>query len=187
MDGAGSAAADAVILRFLALLLLGWVGGFVIFVLGQGQPADLRATDAIVVLTGGPGRLTRGLALLEAGRAKRMFVSGVGRQVLPAELAYANNAPEQLFACCVDLGHEAVDTRSNGPEVAHWVKRHGYRSVRLITTDWHMPRARFELSRSLDPSVQVVPDAVRSNPAINALISEYNKYLLRRVAVVFGI
>jgi len=176
-----------VILRLAALLLLGWAVGFVIFVLGQGQPADLRPTDAIVVLTGGPGRLTRGLSLLQAGRAKRMFVSGVGRQVLPAELAYANNAPERLFACCIDLGFEAVDTRSNGPEVARWVKRHGYRTVRLITTDWHMPRARFELSRSLDPTVQVVPDAVRSNPAMTALLSEYDKYLLRRVAVLFGI
>jgi uncharacterized SAM-binding protein YcdF (DUF218 family) len=176
-----------VILRLAALLLLGWAVGFVIFVLGQGQPADLRPTDAIVVLTGGPGRLARGLEVLEAGRAKRMFVSGVGREVLPAELAYANNAPERLFACCVDLGFEAVDTRSNGPEVARWVKRHHYRSVRLITTDWHMPRARFELSRSLDPTVQVVPDAVRSSPAMTALLSEYDKYLLRRVAVVLGI
>ena len=175
------------ILRLAALLLLGWAVGFVIFVLGQGQPADLRPTDAIVVLTGGPGRLARGLEVLEAGRAKRMFVSGVGREVLPAELAYANNAPERLFACCVDLGFEAVDTRSNGPEVARWVKRHHYRSVRLITTDWHMPRARFELSRSLDPTVQVVPDAVRSSPAMTALLSEYDKYLLRRVAVVLGI
>ncbi len=175
------------ILRLVALLLLCWAAGFVIFVLGQGQPADLRPTDAIVVLTGGPGRLTRGLELLQAGRAKRMFVSGVGREVLPAELAFANNAPEPLFACCVDLGHEAVDTRSNGLEVAHWVKRHRYRSVRLITTDWHMPRARFELSRSLDPSVEVVPDAVRSNPAITGLVGEYDKYLLRRFAVFLGI
>jgi uncharacterized SAM-binding protein YcdF (DUF218 family) len=159
----------------------------VIFVLGQGRPADERPTDAIVVLTGGPGRLARGLSLLQAGRAKRMFISGVGRDVLPAELAYANNAPEPLFACCIDLGREAVDTRSNGFEVAHWVARHHYRSVRLITTDWHMPRARFELSRSLDPKVEVVPDAVRSNPAMTALLSEYDKYLLRRVAVVFGI
>jgi uncharacterized SAM-binding protein YcdF (DUF218 family) len=176
-----------VILRFVALLLLGWAGGFVVFVLGQGQPADVRPTDAIVVLTGGPGRLARGLSLLEAGRAKRMFISGVGREVLPAELAYANNAPEQLFHCCIDLGFEAVDTRSNGLEVARWVARHHYRSVRLITTDWHMPRARFELSRSLDPKVEVVPDAVRSSPAMTGLLGEYNKYLLRRVAVVFGI
>lgn len=175
------------ILRLLALLLLAWVGGFVVFVLGQGRPADDRSTDAIVVLTGAPGRLTRGLSLLEAGRAKRMFISGVGRDVLPAELAYANKAPEQLFACCIDLGREAVDTRSNGLEVARWVARHHYRTVRLITTDWHMPRARFELSRSLDPRVEVLPDAVRSNPALLGLIGEYDKYLLRRIAVVFGI
>jgi uncharacterized SAM-binding protein YcdF (DUF218 family) len=176
-----------VILRLAALLLLGWVGGFIIFVLGQGQPADARLTDAIVVLTGGPGRLARGLSLLEAGRAQRMFISGVGRDVLPAELAYANNAPERLFACCIDLGREAVDTRSNGAEVARWVARHHYRTVRLITTDWHMPRARFELSRSLDPQVEVLPDSVRSSPALLALVSEYDKYLLRRVAVVFGL
>jgi len=176
-----------VILRLIALLLLCWVAGFVIFLLGQGRPADVRSTDAVVVLTGGPGRLGRGLSLLEAGRAKRMFISGVGRDVLPAELAFANNAPEQLFACCIDLGREAVDTRSNGPEVARWVARHHYRTVRLITTDWHMPRARFELSRSLDPKVEVIPDAVRSSPAITAVFGEYNKYLLRRFAVLLGI
>jgi uncharacterized SAM-binding protein YcdF (DUF218 family) len=176
-----------VILRIAALLLLLWVVGFIIFVLGQGQPADVRPTDAIVVLTGGPGRLTRGLALLEAHRAQRMFISGVGRDVRPVELAFANKAPEQLFACCIDLGHEAVDTRSNGPEVAHWVARHHYRSVRLITTDWHMPRARYELSRSLDPNVQVVPDAVRSSPTIGAVIDEYHKYLLRRFVGILGL
>jgi uncharacterized SAM-binding protein YcdF (DUF218 family) len=176
-----------IFLRFLALLLLAWAGGFIIFVVGQGRPADLRPTDAIVVLTGGPGRLARGLELLKAGRARRMFISGVDRAVRPVELARASDAPDRLFACCIDLGRQAVDTRSNAVEVAQWVARHRYQSIRLITTDWHMPRARLELARVLDRRVAVVPDAVRSNPPLRAVIGEYDKYLLRRFSILFGI
>ena len=58
-------------------------------------------------------------------------------------------ADDALFGCCVDLGRESVDTRSNAEEVARWVDKRKFRSVRLVTTDWHMPRARFEISRQL--------------------------------------
>ena len=96
-------------------------------------------------------------------------------------------APASLFDCCIDLGQEAIDTRSNGAESAAWVKKHGYRSVRLVTTDWHMRRARFELDQALPPEVTIVSDAVRSEPDLNILFREYHKYLLRRIAVLFGI
>ena len=60
-------------------------------------------------------------------------------------------------------------------------------SVRLVTTDWHMPRARFEIARQLPDGVKLVGDAVESNPRFTQLFTEYNKYLLRRFAVVLGI
>ncbi len=116
-----------------------------------------------------------------------MLVSGVDRAVHTADLAnhYPGSAP--LFKCCIDLGHEAVDTRSNAEEVAQWLKARHLRSVRLVTTDWHMPRARFELSRQLGGSVPILEDAVQSNPSVEQLFMEYNKYLLRRAAVIVGI
>src|SRR3546814_9682640 len=108
------------------------------------------------VMTGGPRRVGRCVDLLRAGRAKRLLVSGVARTVRPHELALTVDAPPSLFECCVDLGREAVDTRSNADETAKWVKRRGYRSIRLVTSAWHMPRARLELSARLDDDVLIV-------------------------------
>jgi uncharacterized SAM-binding protein YcdF (DUF218 family) len=176
-----------VISRLLALLLLAYLLGYAAFTFTVPQPGDERATDAIVVLTGGPKRIERGLDLLAAGKAKRMLVSGVGVAVRPVDLAaqYPANAP--LFACCIDLGREAVDTRSNADEVATWVKRRHFRTVRLVTTDWHMPRAGFEIERQVGSAATVYEDAIESHPRFQTLFVEYNKYLLRRAAVLLGI
>ncbi len=175
------------ILRIAAGLLLAWIFGFAWFAIGLPGPADDRFTDAIVVPTGGAGRVRRGLTLLERHRARRMLVSGVDRRVRPQELSASFGAPPALIGCCVDLGRDAVDTRSNAAETAIWVRAHGYRSVRLVTTDWHMARARFEIARMLGGNVVLLPDAVPSEPGLTALLTEYNKYLLRRVTTPIGL
>lgn len=173
--------------RLLALLLLVYLLGYAAFTVLVPQPGDERATDGIVVLTGGPKRIERGLELLAAGKAKRMLVSGVATTVRAQDLAaqYPANAP--LFSCCIDLGREAVDTRSNADEVANWVRKRHFASVRLVTTDWHMPRAGFEIERQVGRSATVYEDAIESHPRFQTLFLEYNKYLLRRAAVLLGI
>jgi len=171
--------------RVLAGLGLLWLLGFVVFATTLPSPARAdQQTDAIVVLTGGPGRVQRGLAMLATGRAQRMLVSGVDRRVRPIDLAQAQHIPPALLDR-VDLGREAIDTRSNADETAAWLARHHYRSVRLVTTDWHMRRARFELKRTL-ANVEVLPDAVPSEPSLPGLLREYDKYLLRRAASLVG-
>ena len=87
------------------------------------------------------------------------------------------------FDCCVDLGSELVDTRSNAEEAKRWIERRRYKSVRLVTSDWHMRRGRYEFHRQLDKSVKIIPDAVRTEPDFMTLFGEYNKYLLRRLSV----
>ena len=173
--------------RAIAFLLLLYVLGYALFAVLLPRPAGAEQTDAIVVLTGGAKRFERGLGLLQQGKAKRMLVSGVARTVRPGELAAEYRVGEQIFTCCIDLGRESVDTRSNAEETSRWVAKNRFRSVRLITTDWHMPRARFELSRRLPGDVEVLSDAIESNPAFRTLFTEYNKYLLRRAAVLVGI
>lgn len=184
--GAARAQADIVIARLAALLLLAWALGLVVFVLNLPGPAGDQRTDAIVVLTGGKGRIERGLAELGQGHAKRMLVSGVDPAVRLIDLAKLQGAPPLLFKCCVDLGKEAVDTRTNADETARWLRRAGYKSVRLVTTDWHMPRARLELARAVGGDVIVVGDAVESAPGLLVLVKEYNKYWLRWVAARIG-
>lgn len=172
--------------RFLAVVVIAWALGFAAFMLSLGKPLEGRTTDAIVVLTGGPGRIDRGLTLMRLHAAQRMLVSGVDPDVRPAELAREYKVDESLFACCVDLGFQAVDTRSNAEETAQWVRGHGYRSVRLVTSDWHMPRARLELRHALGNGVEILGDPVRTSPRIGTLLREYHKYLLRSAAMTFG-
>ena len=173
--------------RGFVLVLLAWALGFAAFMLSLGKPLENRRTDAIVVLTGGSGRIERGLEILREGDARRMLVSGVDPDVKPRELAARHKADRKLFTCCIDLGWQAVDTRSNADETAKWVARHKYKSVRLVTSDWHMPRARLELANALDSDVELLGDSVRTHPAFETLFREYHKYLVRRVALLLGV
>lgn len=173
--------------RLISLLLLFYVLGFAWFALLLPLPAGAQKTDGIVVLTGGPGRIDRALERLEAGDAKRLLISGVDRDVKPHELAAQYDRPRALFDCCVALGFEATDTRSNAAEVAEWVARRNYKSIRLITTDWHMRRASFEISRLLNEDAVVVADAVRSQPSLRTLVREYHKFLLGLAGGLIGV
>ena len=175
------------IVRFFAVTLLAWMLGFAWFAIFLPQPLDGRPTDAIVVLTGGAGRIDRGISLLQEGAAKRMLISGVDRSVRPGELAAQYDAPQRLFSCCITLGREAIDTRSNAIETAHWLERRHFKTVRLITTDWHMRRAALELRQAVPGRLTIVYDAVPSRPSLTMLMREYNKYLLRRAAALVGI
>ncbi len=172
--------------RIFALAIISWTLGFALFAILLPRPASLVTTDAVVVPTGAQGRIARGMDMIATGRARRMLITGVDRQVRPAELAEAQGVSLRIMACCVDLGREASDTRSNGVETAAWVRRNSYKSVRLVTTDWHMRRAKFELERALGSDVTVLPDAVRSDASLVVLVREYNKYLFRRTVVLIG-
>lgn len=173
--------------RAIAFLILLYLLGYAAFVVLLPTPADGRRTDGIIVLTGGAKRIEHGIDLIRQRRAERMLISGVARTVRPSELAAQYDTDEALFECCIDLGRESVDTRSNGAETARWIERRGFDSVRLVTTDWHMPRARFELDQHLGENVEVLADPVQSDPSFRQLFTEYNKYLLRRAAVIVGI
>lgn len=172
--------------RLIGILALAWICGFGIFMLRLATPLEGAKTDAIVVLTGGKGRLDRGLALMRTKAATRMLVSGVAPAVREVELAHRYPGSARLFRCCIDLGREAVDTRSNAEETAEWVRERKYKSVRLVTSDWHMARARMELAHALGRDVEIVRDGVPSNPRLQLLIAEYHKFLLRRAALWLG-
>jgi len=173
------------IARAASLLALIYALGFVVFAvtLGKPAPADAARTDAAVVLTGASGRIEHAVDMLRQGEARRLLVAGADPSVTKADMTRRLKGRERLVRCCVDLGSESVDTRSNAEEAGRWIARHRFRSVRLITSDWHMRRARYEFRKVLGPRFVVVTDAVRSEPSFLTLFGEYNKYVLRRLAV----
>jgi len=175
------------LIRFISFLMLLYVLGYAAFAVMLPKPAGNQRTDAIVVLTGGSGRLERGFELLEHGVSRKMLISGVARTVRPQELAEVYHVDPRLLACCVTLGRESFDTRSNADEVAHWVDRRHVRSIRLVTNDLHMPRADYELRKRIGGDLEILADAVPSRPSVAAIFIEYNKYLLGRAADLIGI
>lgn len=184
----------------LALL---WLAGLVWF--ADTMPTAIAdpetRTDAIVVLTGGSQRFDAGLDLLVAGRAKKLFVSGVHQGVEIADLLHlARHAPDaptvSALACCIVLGHAADSTIGNALETASWMRREGYNSLRLVTAGYHMRRSLFEFARAM-PDMSIVanpvfPEQVKQAdwwvwPGTAALIvGEYDKYLAARLRAALG-
>lgn len=173
------------IARVGALLVLVYALGFIFFAFTLGKPAPSTAasTDAAVVLTGGSGRIEHAVDVVEKGKAKRLLVAGADPSVTKVDIVRRVPGSDKLVKCCVDLGSESVDTRSNAEEAGRWLGQHHFHSLRLITSDWHMRRARYEFEKVLGNHYVLVTDAVRTEPGFLTLFGEYNKYVLRRIAV----
>lgn len=184
--GAGVAGVGLAALGLTGLL---WLGG--LFWFAGTIPREIEdeggRTDAIVVLTGGSERLEAGFALLAAGRAETLFISGVYHTVdVRALLRLSQTAPAAL-ECCVVLGYTADDTVGNAQETARWVRAQGYHSLRLVTANYHMPRSLVEFHHAL-PDVLILPYPVqpplvrldrwwRWRGTASLIISEYDKFL----------
>lgn len=175
-------------MRLFGALLLLWAAGFAWFVLAQPGPAPLTIrTDAVVVLTGGAGRIARGIAVLSGGSAAAMFVSGVNPVVTQRQFKEASNLPADLLSCCVELGQQAQTTRGNALEVAAFVARRKARSIRLVTASYHMRRARAEVVALLPAGVELVADAVPSDLSARGMVAEYHKLIAARALLLTGI
>ena len=175
------------IARLFSVLILLYLLGFIIFSVTLGGPAKGERTDAVIAITGGPGRIEHGVDVLSDGLAKRMLIAGTDPSVTKSDLVRRLKGKKTLVDCCVDLGSESVDTRSNAEEANRWLAKRGYKSFRLVTSDWHMRRARYEFRRVMAGQFTIIPDAVRTQPSFTTLFGEYNKLLLRRIAVIFEI
>jgi uncharacterized SAM-binding protein YcdF (DUF218 family) len=163
--------------RALAVVFVAWALGFVWFAVSLPQPAGAEHTDAIVVPTGSGGRIQRGIELLQGGTAGRMLVTGVDTDVKPGEFVVEYGVDPALMDCCITLGFAALDTRGNARETADWVAHNEVRSLRLVTSDWHMRRTAVELASRLPGNVTVVRDAVPTRPSFTTLFLEYHKLL----------
>jgi uncharacterized SAM-binding protein YcdF (DUF218 family) len=184
--------AKLVLLCGLALVI--GFGAF-LWLLPSEQVTLERNADGIVVLTGGTSRITDALELLAAGRAKRLLITGVNPGTTTVDIAHKEAGYGKLLACCVDLDYSALNTLGNAIETRHWVLDRGFRSLIIVTSAYHMPRALAEIAHQL-PDVTLIPypvvsDRLRiepwwSNGATTRLVlSEYFKYLFAHLRMRF--
>jgi uncharacterized SAM-binding protein YcdF (DUF218 family) len=187
---AAAGRSGALLVAIGAVVIALWTGGLIAF--ARSIPETLvdhaTPTDAIIVLTGGSMRLATGLDLVSNGLAGRVLISGVHRDVAIDQLLRKNPGSGQDLRCCVDAGHVALDTAGNAAESALWMQHHGFRSLRLVTGSYHMPRSLLEFRHAM-PDATVIPHPVFPEdvkiqnwwqwPGTAALIvGEYNKFLL---------
>ena len=187
----------SVAIRVTALSVLLLVIGFVFFV-GRlpSQPVPLaRDADGIVVLTGGNSRVTDALELLAAHRGKRLLISGVNPGTTTADIAHQIPHYDTLFACCVDLDYSAINTFGNAVQTRLWAANHGFSSLIVVTSTYHMPRALAELGHQL-PDITLIPypvvsDRLRTEPwwsnpdTTRLVVSEYLKFLFAELRMQF--
>ena len=172
--------------RFASFLVIVWALGFVWFAAVLPQPIEAGRSDAAIVLTGGEGRIPRALEVLGKGWVERVLVAGVDSEVRPREFTAEYDVSRRTMQCCVTLEQVSVDTRTNAREAAKWIFANKVRSVRLVTSDWHMRRAAYELERAVPPGTTIAGDAVRTRPSLRVLFIEYHKLIARRIADAVG-
>jgi len=185
----------------LGIMFVAAAVGFVGF-LSQLRGAETkpdRKADGIVVLTGGSSRVSDAMELLAGGYGQRLLISGVHptnaasdiSRSLPDNQSLSDN--QSLLDCCVDLDHSAVNTRSNAAETRRWVHERGFKSLIVVTSNYHMPRAIVELSHAM-PDIALIPFAVvgdkwrdepwwTSGATVRLLLSEYVKYVAAELRV----
>lgn len=172
---------------FAALYVIGLIA--FVYTLPQPPPSVTPKADAIVALTGEGGRLAPAVTLLEKGNGKRLLITGVNRLTSKRSLKTLLHG-DDVFDCCADLGFAALDTRGNAEETARWVEKYGYKSLIVVTADYHMPRSIVEFGAQM-PGVKLFPYPIVAEGGLLSLQNarrlngEYVKYLasLARVSV----
>lgn len=193
----GDASAKVTRLRLgLKVVALGLVLAAVLFSFGfflfwnlidfNADPGRARA-DAIVALTGGEARIPEAVKLLSQGRGRRLLISGVNPSTTRGELAGLTPGNLHLFRCCVDLGREARDTIGNADETSEWVRQRQFKSLIVVTANYHMPRSLAELRRTLpdvaliaypvQPSNLYLEDWWEHPGTMRLLLTEYVKFV----------
>lgn len=172
--------------------LFAFLAGFAVFTERTTRhvpPDPVPRADGVVALTGGGGaRLAAGVALLDAGAADRLLITGVNPSTTDEDVRRLANGDAGLFDCCVDIDRAARTTVGNAQEAAAWARAHGYASLIVVTSDFHMPRTLIELRHALGgATLHAYPvrraDIVgrpwwRDPVAMRRLVVEYLKYLL---------
>jgi len=168
--------------------------GFLVFVsrLPASEVALARNADGIVVLTGGASRISDAIELLAERRGQRLLISGANRATTAAEISRLNPEFVRWVRCCVDFDR-SLNTLGNAIEIRRWAEHRGFRSLIVVTSHYHMPRAMAEIANQL-PGATLVPfpvisERMKTEPwwaspgTTRLLLSEYLKYIVAQLRI----
>lgn len=176
-------------------VILTWFVGFILFCnhIRHYENDNSDKTDAVIVLTGGRNRIAEGVRLLNENMAERLFISGVSHDVTIADIEKKAKMQAE-DPSKIELGYKATNTIENASEIADWITQNNIKSVRLVTSNYHIPRSLEEL-KPYNLSVEFVINPVYSDFVKNDwwkswgtfkfLAFEYHKFLFVYIRNLF--
>jgi uncharacterized SAM-binding protein YcdF (DUF218 family) len=145
-------------LAVAALLLAGWlVGGY--FVVVHPVTNRLARADAIVVL-GAPdidGRVGYAFTLAQQGYAPVVAISVESEQQREAKSACRNEVPGLTVLC---FQASPATTQGEARQIRSYAAQYGWKRVIVITSSYHVSRARMIVQRCFGGRLMVVSPAV---------------------------
>ena len=178
-----------VIVLAAVLLLAGWdFSRFVARADRAVSPDPPVEAEAVASLTGASDARIISAVQLADSLDLPLLISGVNVDATPADIARVAKVDVGQIDCCVTLGKAAASTEGNGDEVADWARRNKVERIIVVTSEYHMERALFELKRAM-PEGHFFPHAVmttkvrpsdwyRDTSTAKTLIEEWIKYRL---------
>ena len=175
------------ILIVVMFFLIIWFIGLVMFSyqINNFDINMVKKTDAIVVLTGGRHRLAVAFALLNKGMSNRLFISGVQKDISMKDLEKRYNM-KLHDGRQVTLDKVATNTFENARETLLWVEKQKIKSIRLVTSNYHILRSLVEFER-WNNDVEIILHPVfsekvnalwwKSMDSFSFLVREFNKFL----------
>ena len=178
------------LLKVITISIIIYFVGFLFFIKkinNFNTPNPIPKADGIVVWTGkGGGRLEAGARLLLEKKGERLLISGVNSEISLDEIKKIVAIPEKFSDCCLDLDYEAKNTIGNAYETTAWAKALGFKHVILVTSAYHMPRAKIEMGATTS-QIKVTPFPVLNQTEdkwyldsnrLKRLFQEYTKLLI---------
>ncbi|HLO24659.1 MAG TPA: YdcF family protein [Geobacteraceae bacterium] len=178
------------IFSFLLIILIALAVLFIDFVYKTFSVSQQNVkTDAIVVLTGGRGRIEEGVRLYREHQASYLFLIGVGPSVRKSDLFKERKGEGGEEGVLLEkVSRNTLENALYAREMIEKKKDIG--SVRLITSRYHMKRAMLIFRNTLPAGITIYPHPVDSRnlkeewwshgSSFRLLFSEFYKYCMFR-------
>lgn len=175
------------LISILIILIAVWLAGFLVFadIINSYSAAKDEPTEAIIALTGGRNRIAEAVRLLNQGKAEKLFISGVNKatdlKAIQKRQDLEINTDREIA-----LGTEATNTVENAIETKEWLEKNHIKSIRLVTSNYHIPRSIIEF-KVHNPALKIIIHPVYSEKVdkkwwkswhtFSLIFLEYNKFL----------
>ena len=96
----------------------------------------------IVVLTGGKGRIEKGLELIKNTNADKLFITGVVSLPNFEKKYGVKTFNSDLFECCISFDDRATNTHENIVETVKWLSSNSnIKNIIIVSSYYHLPRS----------------------------------------------